>query len=50
MLTFIYFAYWMMALLYKTMPAFEDIWIESLGDFTQYYIAIEDEDLCTREI
>ncbi len=32
MLTFIYIAYSMMALLYETVPAFEDTWIECLGN------------------
>jgi hypothetical protein len=31
MLAFIYLAYQMMALLYETVPAFEDTWIECLG-------------------
>ena len=31
MLAFIYIAYSMMALLYETVPAFEDTWIECLG-------------------
>ena len=33
MLAFIYIAYSMMALLYETVPAFEDTWIECLGMF-----------------
>lgn len=36
MLTFIYLAYSMMALLYETVPAFEDTWIECLGDLGRY--------------
>jgi hypothetical protein len=32
MLAFIYLAYHMMALLDETVPAFEDTWIEVLGD------------------
>ncbi len=34
MLAFIYIAYSMMALLYETVHAFEDTWIECLGNFT----------------
>ncbi|CAN8100461.1 unnamed protein product [Discula destructiva] len=49
MLTFIYLAYSMMALLYETVPAFEDTWIECLGDLGRYRMAIEDEDLRDRE-
>lgn len=49
MLTFIYLAYSMMALLYETVPAFEDTWIEWLGDLSRYRMAIEDEDLHDRE-
>lgn len=49
MLAFIYLAYQMMALLYETVPAFEDTWIECLGDLGRYRMAIEDEDLRDRE-
>ncbi|KAK4238204.1 hypothetical protein C8A03DRAFT_33810 [Achaetomium macrosporum] len=41
MLTFIYKACSMMALLYETVPVFEDTWIECLGKLTCYRIAIE---------
>jgi len=50
MLTFIYLAYSMMALLYETVPAFEDTWIECLGDLGRYRMAIEDDNLHDREI
>ncbi|KAI1109437.1 hypothetical protein F5Y14DRAFT_27721 [Nemania sp. NC0429] len=50
MLTFIYLAYSMMALLYETVPAFEDTWIECLGDLGRYRMAIEDEDIRDRDI
>ncbi|TGJ88103.1 hypothetical protein E0Z10_g644 [Xylaria hypoxylon] len=50
MLTFIYLAYSMMALLYETVPAFEDTWIECLGDLGRYRMAIEDSDLRDREV
>jgi hypothetical protein len=50
MLTFIYLAYSMMALLFETVPAFEDTWIECLGDLGRYRMAIEDEDIRDREI
>jgi hypothetical protein len=49
MLSFIYLAYQMMALLYETVPAFEDVWAECLGDIGWYRIAIEDEDVRDRE-
>ncbi|CAN9439305.1 unnamed protein product [Alternaria alternata] len=39
----------MMALLYETVPAFEDTWIECLGDLGRYRMAIEDEDVRDRE-
>ncbi|EOA85900.1 uncharacterized protein SETTUDRAFT_111057, partial [Exserohilum turcica Et28A] len=45
MLAFIYLAYQMMALLYETVPAFEDTWIECLGDLGRYRMAIEQEDV-----
>lgn len=50
MLSFIYLAYSMMALLYETVPAFEDTWIECLGDLGRYRMAIEEEDIRDREI
>jgi hypothetical protein len=49
MLAFVYLAYSMMALLYETVPAFEDTWIECLGDLGRYRMAIEDKDLPERE-
>ncbi|KAI0810077.1 hypothetical protein GGR55DRAFT_689252 [Xylaria sp. FL0064] len=50
MLTFIYLANSMIALLYKTVPAFEDTWIECLGDLGKYRIAIKNEDIRNREV
>ncbi|PSN58532.1 hypothetical protein BS50DRAFT_443198, partial [Corynespora cassiicola Philippines] len=50
MLAFIYLAYQMMTLLYETVPAFEETWIECLGDLGRYRMAIEDEDLRDRDI
>jgi hypothetical protein len=50
MLAFIYLAYNMMALLYETVPAFKDTWIECLGDPGRYRMAIEDDAGRDREI
>ena len=50
MLAFIYIAYSMMALLYETVPSFENTWIEYLGDLGRYRMAIEDNDMQDREI
>lgn len=50
MLTFIYLAYSMMALLYETVPAFEATWMECLGDLGRYRMAIEDDDIRDREV
>ncbi|KAF4961767.1 hypothetical protein FSARC_10105, partial [Fusarium sarcochroum] len=50
MLTFLYLAYSMMALLYETVPAFEDTWIECLGDLGRYRMAIEGDDIQDREV
>jgi hypothetical protein len=50
MIVFIGLAYTMMALLYETVPAFEDTWIECLGDLGRYRMAIEDDDIRDREI
>ena len=49
MLNFIDTAYSMMALLYEIVPAFEDTWIECLGDLGRYRMAIEDDDIRDRE-
>ena len=43
MLSFIYLAYQMMALLFETVPVFLDTWIECLGDLARYRMAIEEE-------
>jgi hypothetical protein len=40
----------MMALLYETVSAFEDTWVECLGDLARYRMAIEESDLKDREI
>lgn len=50
MLAFIYIAYSMMALLFETVPTFEDTWIECLGDIARYRMAIEDDDIRDREV
>ncbi|KAI0124945.1 hypothetical protein BJ170DRAFT_584906 [Xylariales sp. AK1849] len=50
MLSLIYLAYSMMALLYEAVPAFEDTWIECLGDLGRYRMAIEDDDIRDREV
>ena len=50
MLAFIYIAYSMMALLYETVTAFKDTWIECLGDLGRYRMAIEDDDIKDREV
>ncbi|KAF2456476.1 hypothetical protein BDY21DRAFT_287627 [Lineolata rhizophorae] len=49
MLAYIYLAYQMMALLYETVPAFEETWIECLGDIGRYRMAIEDDDARDRD-
>ena len=43
MLAFIYLAYSMMTLLLETVSAFEDTWIECLGDLGRYRMAIEED-------
>ncbi|EMC98843.1 hypothetical protein BAUCODRAFT_103364, partial [Baudoinia panamericana UAMH 10762] len=43
MISFIYLAYQMMALLYETVPVFLDTWIECLGDLARYRMAVEEE-------
>lgn len=49
MLSYIYLAYNMMSLLYETVPAYKETWIECLGDLGRYRMAIEDENLQDRE-
>lgn len=48
-LTFIHLAYSMITLLLESVPAFEDIWIECLGDLARYPMAVEDSDLEVRK-
>lgn len=50
MLAFLYIAYAMMALLYETVPSFEDTWVECLGDLGRYRMAIGDEDVKDRDV
>ncbi|KAF3902925.1 hypothetical protein AA313_de0210132 [Arthrobotrys entomopaga] len=50
MLAFIYLAYSMMALLYETVPAFADTWVECLGDLGRYRMAIEEGDPRDRDV
>jgi Est1 DNA/RNA binding domain len=50
MLTFIYMAYAMITLLYESVPAFQETWIECLGDLARYRMAIEEVDMRDREI
>ena len=50
MLCFIYLAYSMVALLYETVEAFKNSWIECLGDLARYRMAVEDENPRDREI
>ncbi|KAH7302916.1 hypothetical protein B0I35DRAFT_196564 [Stachybotrys elegans] len=50
MLSFIYLAYSIIALLYETVPAFEETWIEFLGEIGRYRMAIEDDDIRDREV
>lgn len=50
MLTFIYLAYSIVALLKETNPAFDQTWNEYLGDLARYRMAIERTDLHDKEI
>ena len=36
--------------MYKTVPTFEDTWVECLGDLGRYRMAIEDDDIRDRDI
>ena len=45
-----YIAYAILELLYETVPAFEDTWIECLGSLARYRMAIEDDDTRDREV
>ena len=49
MLAFIYTAYSTMTLLYETVSAFADTWVECLGDLGRYRMAVEDNDRHDRE-
>jgi hypothetical protein len=50
MLAYVHIAYSTVALLYKTVPAFDDAWLEFLGDLSRYRMAIEDDDIRDREV
>ncbi len=50
MVSFIHFAFEILGTLKESAPAFEDIWIECLGDVARYRMVIEDEDLKERDI
>ncbi|PSK35018.1 hypothetical protein B9Z65_1601 [Elsinoe australis] len=39
-----------MALLYETVPLFEDVWTECLGDLARYRMAIENHSVSVREV
>ena len=43
-------AYSMIALLYETVPAFEDTWIECLGDLSRYRMAVKEDDIKVRKV
>ena len=43
MLAFVFLAYWMMALLYETVPYSTDTWIECLRDPARYKMAVGDD-------
>ncbi|KAF2150660.1 hypothetical protein K461DRAFT_280656 [Myriangium duriaei CBS 260.36] len=48
--SFIYLSYQMMALLYETVPLFEDVWTECLGDLARYRMAIENNSSSVRQV
>ena len=50
MLSFVYIAYSMVALLMEIVPSFFETWIECLGDLARYRMAIEEDDLRDRQI
>lgn len=50
MLNFFYLAYQMMALLYETVPLFEDTWLECLGDLDRYRMAIKTDDVLDQDV
>lgn len=50
MLNFIYLAYSMMTLLLESISAFEETWIECLGDLARYRMAVEESDMRDREV
>lgn len=49
MLAFLHSAYSMMTLFRESVPAFEDTWIECLGDLARYRMAVEKSDPRNRE-
>lgn len=49
MVNYIMIAYQMLALLFETVPTFEVVWTECLGDLARYRMAIENKDIRDRE-
>ncbi|GAB7345903.1 hypothetical protein MBLNU457_4139t1 [Dothideomycetes sp. NU457] len=50
MVNYIMVAYQMLALLFETVPTFEVVWTECLGDLARYRMAIENKDIRDREV
>jgi hypothetical protein len=50
MLSSVYLAYSMLALVMESVPPIEETWVESLGELARYRMAIEEADLRDREI
>jgi hypothetical protein len=50
MLSVVYLVYPVMTLLFEECPAFEDVWIERLGDISRYRMAIENTDRIDKRI
>jgi len=50
MVNYIMIAYQMLALLFETVPTFEVVWTECLGDLARYRMAIENKDIRDREV
>lgn len=50
MVNFIYLAYSMMTLLLESVQAFEETWIECLGDLARYQMAVQEHNVYGREV
>jgi len=50
MIAFIYLAYSLLAMLYETIPRFEETWMKYLGHLGRYRMSLEDDEIINKEV